>query len=64
MTSYVVIGFDVRGHIAVGKAFEDIDEANIYLKYLNKKMVGKMVGSENRHLEYAELFEMDYVTKK
>lgn len=61
MKRYVVIGFDIREHIVDGKIFEDIEEANKYLKYLNTEMVGKIVGKENRQLEYAEIFEMDYV---
>lgn len=58
---FVVIGFDVRDHIVVGKIFEDIEEANKYLEYLYTEMIGKIIGKEHYFLEYAEIFEMDYV---
>lgn len=61
---YVVIGFDIREHIAIGKVFEDVEEANKYLQHLNAEMIGKMIGNENRQLEYADIFEMDYVPLK
>lgn len=60
---YVIIGFDIREHIATGKIFEDSEEANKYLQYLNTEMNGKIIGSENRLLEYAEIYEMGYVPK-
>ena len=61
MKRYVVIGLDIRDHIVIGKVFEDTKEANKYYKYLNTEMVGKIIGNENRHLEYADIFEMDYI---
>jgi hypothetical protein len=64
MKKYVVIGFDIRKHIVTGKVFEDIEEANEYLLFLYAKIIGKIIGKENHLLEYADIFEMDYVPKK
>ncbi|MFB9986882.1 hypothetical protein [Bacillus benzoevorans] len=64
MKRYVVIGFDIREHIVIGKVFEDIEEANEYLQYLNNEMIGKVIEEEHRLLEYAEMHEMDYVPLK
>ncbi|MBU5466275.1 hypothetical protein KQI49_05440 [Virgibacillus sp. MSJ-26] len=61
MKRHVVIGFDARDHIAIGKVFEDFGDANRYLIYLNTQRNGEMIGKENRLLEYAEIFEMDYI---
>ena len=64
MKSHVVIGFDARDHIVIGKVFEDLSAANEYHHYLNREMIGKVIGRENRQLDYAEVFEMDYVPIK
>ncbi len=61
MKSHVVIGFDARDHIVIGKVFEDLSAANEYHHYLNTKMIGKVIGKENHQLNYADIFEMDYV---
>lgn len=64
MKRHVVIGFDARDHIAIGKVFEDYRDAKRYLDYLNTWRIGEMIGKENRLLEYAEIFEMDYISFK
>ena len=64
MKSHVVIGFDARDHIVIGKVFEDLSAANEYHHYLNTEMIGKVIGTKNRQLDYADLFEMDYVPIK
>lgn len=60
----MVIGFDARDHIVIGKVFEDLSEANEYHHYLYTEMVGKLLGRENRQLDYADIFKMDYVPIK
>lgn len=60
MKRYVVIGFDIRGHYVIGKVFEDTNAAKEYFHYLNNELVGKIIGGEHHHLEYAEMYEMDY----
>ena len=64
MKRHVVIGFDARDHIAIGKVFEDFRDAKRYLSYLNTERIGEIIGKENRLLEYAEIFEMDYISFK
>lgn len=64
MKRHVVIGFDARDHIIIGKVFEGLKEANAYLHYLNTKMVGKIIGQQSRQLDHADIIEMDYVPIK
>lgn len=64
MKRHVVIGFDARDHIAIGKVFEDLGNANRYLSYLNTQRIGEMIGKKNRLLEYAEIFKMNYIPFK
>lgn len=64
MKRHVVIGFDARDHVVIGKVFEDFKEAKEYLNYLNTEKIGQIIGRENRPLEYTDIFEMDYIPLK
>ena len=64
MKRYVVIGFDFRGYIVVGRVFEDLREAENYFIYLHARMFDKMVRNESSKLDDADIFEMGYIPIK